>query len=290
MSCPACGEDVAPVLMGYPSEDARRAAARGEVVLGGCLVWGDTPADPVACPNCQWHGQVVDGQLRTAPGQARTEEIRVVTWNCRNSLTKHPEWLDLLDWDVAVIQECVADDLARFGEGRWEWNGYGSTKGMGLVARNDHTIRELEPPTEAGCHLAVEILDRSHKPQFTLLGIWTVKLDGDGRASYAQQFAQVIDQWHDRIRDGRVVIAGDVNTALELASPSQHRRDLERLAALGVRSAFHEANGVGMLSPRPDDDGTLQFGPKAERRWCHCDYVFVSNSIELAGGHLGPVE
>lgn len=42
--CPACGsERVAPIIYGYPSAEAGAAAERGELVLGGCMVWFGAP-------------------------------------------------------------------------------------------------------------------------------------------------------------------------------------------------------------------------------------------------------
>lgn len=42
--CPACGaSDVVPIVSGMPSRETEAAALRGEVVLGGCLVWPGKP-------------------------------------------------------------------------------------------------------------------------------------------------------------------------------------------------------------------------------------------------------
>lgn len=42
--CPACGSrDVVPVIHGMPDDEAQAAARRGEVELGGCLVWPRKP-------------------------------------------------------------------------------------------------------------------------------------------------------------------------------------------------------------------------------------------------------
>jgi len=44
-SCPQCGSaaDVIPIIYGYPSEELMKAADRGEVALGGCIVGDDAP-------------------------------------------------------------------------------------------------------------------------------------------------------------------------------------------------------------------------------------------------------
>ena len=50
--CPSCHQTVrpTPILWGMPSQEGFDAAARGEFVLGGCLVSELDPSH--VCPNC----------------------------------------------------------------------------------------------------------------------------------------------------------------------------------------------------------------------------------------------
>jgi hypothetical protein len=42
--CPECGSaSVIPIIHGYPSPELQERASRGEVSLGGCLVWDGMP-------------------------------------------------------------------------------------------------------------------------------------------------------------------------------------------------------------------------------------------------------
>lgn len=45
-SCEKCGSDagVVPILYGEPSPNAEAARARGELVLGGCMIFDSQPA------------------------------------------------------------------------------------------------------------------------------------------------------------------------------------------------------------------------------------------------------
>lgn len=53
ISCPTCGSPrVARVAYGYPSPALNEASERGEVLLGGCLVSGDSSDPPWACVDC----------------------------------------------------------------------------------------------------------------------------------------------------------------------------------------------------------------------------------------------
>jgi hypothetical protein len=50
-ACPKCGSQrVMPVMYGYPSVEGMEAARRGEVVLGGCVVYDLAPR--WACAEC----------------------------------------------------------------------------------------------------------------------------------------------------------------------------------------------------------------------------------------------
>ncbi len=49
--CPDCSSAKArPIIYGEPEEELGRHAERGEVVLGGCVIWGNDPAWD--CPEC----------------------------------------------------------------------------------------------------------------------------------------------------------------------------------------------------------------------------------------------
>lgn len=56
LRCPGCGEGrLLPLLFGMPAGEAILAAARGEIVLGGCVV-SSAPGAPeprYACPACE---------------------------------------------------------------------------------------------------------------------------------------------------------------------------------------------------------------------------------------------
>ena len=50
-TCPRCGEQaVVPILYGYPTFEARDAAARREIALGGCIIYSGAPS--WVCTNC----------------------------------------------------------------------------------------------------------------------------------------------------------------------------------------------------------------------------------------------
>ena len=48
--CAGCGADTAPVVYGFPGGDLQGAAERGEIALGGCVVWDGRPTQ--RCTAC----------------------------------------------------------------------------------------------------------------------------------------------------------------------------------------------------------------------------------------------
>lgn len=49
-TCPVCGATPVPIVYGYPGIEMIEAERRGEVVLGGCVVWDGQPTR--RCPTC----------------------------------------------------------------------------------------------------------------------------------------------------------------------------------------------------------------------------------------------
>lgn len=48
--CPRCGAVLIPVAYGYPSMEMFEAAERGEILLGGCVLFEGRPTS--RCPEC----------------------------------------------------------------------------------------------------------------------------------------------------------------------------------------------------------------------------------------------
>lgn len=49
-TCSECGGEMVPIAYGFPGGEMMEAAERGEIVLGGCVVWSDMPLE--TCPRC----------------------------------------------------------------------------------------------------------------------------------------------------------------------------------------------------------------------------------------------
>ncbi len=60
-TCPHCGARLEPIVYGFPAPDAFEQVARGEIVLGGCMMYPGAPDD--GCPTKGCSGPSVESLL-----------------------------------------------------------------------------------------------------------------------------------------------------------------------------------------------------------------------------------
>ena len=198
--------------------------------------------------------------------------MRIVTWNCRQGLDRKIDVLLGLACDVAVVPECsAAPTLASQPGVSFAWTGDNSAKGLGVFGFNGSTLTPLPGP-EMPWLLPLSVSKPGYDP-ISLLAVWTTtKLGG----SYAGQVKDIADGWASRLGD-RLVMAGDFNASAQGPSWKPHIRNMDRLADLGMVSAYHYHRG----SEHGDEsDMTLRWiGPGKTRYEYHCDFVMVSHDL-----------
>ena len=188
------------------------------------------------------------------------------------ALDRKVDALASLGADLLVLPEAAEQPLAAVGpDASYAWRGRTPRKGLGVLATGGWRVAPIEAETHPW-ELPVRVLDPSGREAFSLLAIWTVQ--APGRGAYTAQLAATIDRWGKRLDAGRWLLAGDLNAS---APDPRHIANVEALHALGMRSAYHEARGVGHgLEPDPTLRWTARGG---ERRAYHCDVVFLSRSL-----------
>ena len=201
--------------------------------------------------------------------------VRVGIWNCRQRLDAKRDAVAELACDVLVVAECAESvRLAHEPGVSFAWRGEYPPKGLGVFGFNGWTVDPLSEHDPRPWCLPVSITSPDGEVTFTLLAVWTVKRSGDGRPSYAAQFADVLQRWSSVIETSPVIFGGDLNASFQGPSARLHRRNLETVHALGARSAFHHHHGVVHGSQEPP---TLRWiGPGRMPYEYHCDYIFCS--------------
>ena len=216
--------------------------------------------------------------LAAGEHQLELVAMRVGTWNCRQRLDDKVGWIDELACDVIVVPECARDSgLSQQLGVNALWKGDYDAKGLGVFAFNGWQLSLDDSREDLPWCLPVHAQHPDLDTSFLLLAMWTVKRDGDGRPSYAGQFAKVIDEWHDPLSTGDVIIAGDLNASFQGPSVKAHEQNVARLADMGYRSAYHLATGLAHGEER---DMTLRWiGEGKVPYFFHCDYIFVSGQL-----------
>jgi len=202
--------------------------------------------------------------------------MRLGTWNCQTGLAANWEAIEALNADVLAIQECEPGIRAQveshdgwaceFQPGRWH-------KGLAVLARSPYEIEAREPAEPFCISTAI-----SGPARFRFVGFWAMT-EKDVGYTYTRQATRVIDQLPD---DGvPTVLAGDFN-----ASKSQgHLRNVQRLAARGLVSAYHAHHCVDHSAVEADP--TSYYLWQESRRY-HMDFVFVPaewriHAVEVGG-------
>jgi hypothetical protein len=213
--------------------------------------------------------------------------MRIGTWNCRLDLDGKRAAFDRLALDVAIVPESAQHPLLAQQPGvSHAWIGTNSHKGLGVFGFGGWHVAPLREAEALPWCLPVNVRHPDGN-EFTLLAVWTVKRQGDGRPSYASQFRAVIDRWGHVLDGGRAIIAGDLNASLQGPRWRPHRRNLDALAAIGVHSAHDLVQGPADSADQP---ATLRWiGPGLKPYLYRCDFVFVSASLAtgVRGAEIG---
>jgi hypothetical protein len=179
---------------------------------------------------------------------------------------------------VLVVPECASSvKLEREPGVSFAWRGEYQHKGLGVFGFNGWKVDPLPEADPRPWCMPLSVTCVDSPIALTLLAVWTVKRNGDGRPGYAAQFADVLQRWGSLIATRPVIVAGDLNASLQGPSARLHRDNLEMVHALGARSAFHHHHDVehGLQEPP-----TLRWiGPGRTPYEYHCDYIFLSSQL-----------
>lgn len=219
--------------------------------------------------------------------------LRVVAWNCYGNVDrKFSRVIDAFAPDVVIVPESEPNPaaaqqslLAPAAPHAWIGDRGEPSKGLGLFAPSASSLTVLRTSEEqpAGEWIVADVSG----PQSTrVIGAVMRPHPGGGRGwptPYIATTADMLDHVADLIVETPTIVGGDFNFSAQssgqrVRSIFDHFRD-----AHGLRSAYHVFFDV---EPGDESHMTLSW------RWdqtsqFHCDLVFVPDSYEVLGVHVG---
>jgi endonuclease/exonuclease/phosphatase family metal-dependent hydrolase len=208
--------------------------------------------------------------------------VRLATWNSHSSLGSKWGAVEALDADVITVQECGPGTKDQV-EGRtgWtcEWQVGRYRKGVAVLARYPYEI-EIREGAEP-CLVSTMISGRNGL-RFRFVGFWAMTPTHSEDDGYPQQATRMIEQLpHDGIP---TVVAGDFNAS---SRNVHHLKNVERLAALGMVSAYHSFHDTDHRAP--------WLHATSYHHWqkslpFHMDYVFVPDRWLIETVEVGTFE
>lgn len=192
--------------------------------------------------------------------------MRIMTWNCcRRSYESAMAAVAPLDADVVFLQEVGKPATP---ERNIAWSGIVATQGV-LVGVPSRHLSLKDAACEAAECVPVWVLGRV---PFLALNIWAQR-----SPSYVRHVNVTLDHFHDVLRSGQCVIAGDFNTEGEPGSDlkTHHARLVDRLRTeFGVVSAYHHRHGV---EHGAEEHATYFHQRNIDNPW-HIDFCFLPHA------------
>jgi len=218
--------------------------------------------------------------------------MKIITWNCNGALRKKHAELDELNGDILVIQECEnpaeSTNEYRNWAGEYLWVGESKNKGIGVFAKNGHTIAPIDrngqftisciksfsPSLSWNTQSLRSFLPFSINDSIQVLGVWTKGSEKEA-FGYIGQFWKYLQIHKDDLSTHEQIILGDFNSNKIWDKADRwwsHTDVVNELKDIGIKSLYHhhfnEAQG--------EESQPTFFLHRNENKPYHIDYVFVT--------------
>ncbi len=169
--------------------------------------------------------------------------MKIVSWNCNGKFREKYKYIQELDADIYVIQECENPALTnnkgykQFAH-HYLWQGETKNKGLGIFAKSTVSLQDNQWPN----HYLRDYISARVNNQFNLLAIWAKKPYIENYCVYQ---SINIDQYQEDM-----IIIGDLNSNQRWDKKHGERSHSNVVASLkkkNLQSAYHyltnEAHG-----------------------------------------------
>lgn len=207
--------------------------------------------------------------------------MRLVAWNCNMALHRKFDALLRLNPDVAVISECAQPEQLRArgldldGVSGPVWIGENRHKGLAVFGFNGYSVY---PAEEIGWRLRHIVPVHVDGPlRFNLLAVWAFNMQGGiTRKHQIGPLRRALSRYKTFLTESPAIVAGDLNHNVYWDKPgyrNNHRASVDRLAQMGLVSAYHACTGEAQGS---ETTPTLYWRDRTrDGPTYHIDYIFL---------------
>ena len=221
--------------------------------------------------------------------------MKIISWNCNGALRKKTKYIDALNADILVIQECEDPSQSTKAYKDWSgdylWIGESKNKGIGIFARNGNKIERLNwsgsynikefnnksPSLSWNSDDLQSFLPCKVNNEITLLGIWT-KQANSTHFGYIGQFWKYIQIHRSKLSSNNLVLCGDLNSNSIWDEPDRwwnHSDVVKELEEIGIYSLYHSNSN----EEQGQETQKTFFMYRHFDKSYHIDYFFVSRDL-----------
>ena len=203
--------------------------------------------------------------------------MKILTWNCNGAFRKKIEFLQQIEADIYIIQECENQQQSKGAYEAWLpnliWKGNNKNKGLGVFAREDYKLEQLYwEDFELELFLPIRVNDN-----FQLLAAWT-KYANSPKFQYIGQLWKYLQLHEELIKVQPTLICGDLNSNAQWDVWDRwwnHSDVVNQLQAMNIHSLYHE------LSNEEQGKETLPtfFMNRNHEKNYHIDYLFCHRNL-----------
>jgi len=219
--------------------------------------------------------------------------MKIITWNCNGALRR--KFRSLLDFnaDIIIIQECENPAVAKDKEySNWAtnylWIGDTKNKGLGIFAKPNINIKQLDWSNIYLDHKVKHFLPCSVNGEFNLLAVWTHK-NNSPNFGYIGQIWKYVQINKDKLEHS--IIVGDFNSNViwdEWDRWWNHSDVVRELETIGIESLYHKFTKE---KQGEEIQPTFYLNRNIKKPY-HIDYCFASErfSKKLTNLNIGTYE
>jgi exonuclease III len=204
--------------------------------------------------------------------------MKIVTWNCNGAFRNKFEFINHIDADILIIQECEdpahSKDIAyKSWASNYLWLGTNKNSGLGVFAKETISVKSLEWNS-----LGLEsFIPFRINDNLTILAVWTRQANSP-TFQYIGQLWKYLQAHQSKLPFSQAVICGDFNSNACWDKWDRwwnHSDVVSDLEKIGIHSIYHH---IKQEAQGKESSPTFYTHRKIEKPY-HIDYAFASKAL-----------